>query len=263
MDQKTVLHAWAMRYLAMGWNVLPAVNKHPIVPWKPFQERRVMIAQWDEWLKDETVNFDQIALVTGRLSGVTVLDIDVPKTGSADYRDVEWVASQFREGQPLESRTGGGGRHLFFAFEDIPNSVKVAHPQLDTRSEGGIIILPPSTHASGNPYEWREAEQVSEDVTLPAFPRLLKAGLLKRPAKEWGKLLKEGAPEGRRTDALVAVIAKFLHIAPELPEMALDVATVWNRKCKPPLPEDELQRTWSSMVLKDQSGRSPKPMSEM
>lgn len=260
MDRKKILHAWAMRYLAMGWNVLPANAKHPLVSWKPYQERRVRVTEWDEWLHDPSIDFNQIALVTGRLSGVTVLDIDIPKDGS-EYKDPDWIVAQFPDGKPLVSRTGRGGRHVFFAFEDIPNSVKVAHPQLDVRSEGGIIILPPSIHENGQPYEWEEVIEVVPREH-PRFPTLLSAGLEKRPVKDWQKILRAGAPEGRRTDSLVSVIGKFLFVAPDIPEMALDVALVWNRKCSPPLPEEEVRRTWSSMVLKDRSNRSPRSMDE-
>ena len=52
--------------------------------------------------------------------------------------------------------TGGGGRHYIFKYpqgRSIPNKTKFA-PGLDTRSNGGLIVVSPSAHISGNRYEW-------------------------------------------------------------------------------------------------------------
>ena len=52
--------------------------------------------------------------------------------------------------------TGGGGRHYVFKYpqgRSVPNKTKFA-PGLDTRSTGGLIVAAPSSHISGNRYQW-------------------------------------------------------------------------------------------------------------
>ena len=54
--------------------------------------------------------------------------------------------------------TGSGGRHYIFKYpkgQSIPNKTKFA-PGLDTRSNGGLIVVAPSIHVSGNQYQWLE-----------------------------------------------------------------------------------------------------------
>ena len=56
----------------------------------------------------------------------------------------------------LESRTGGGGRHLFFKHDGTPvkNSTGKLGKGLDVRGDGGYVIVPPSVHETGSPYVW-------------------------------------------------------------------------------------------------------------
>jgi len=52
--------------------------------------------------------------------------------------------------------TGSGGRHYVFKYpkgRSIPNKTKFASG-FDTRSTGGLIVVAPSIHVSGNRYEW-------------------------------------------------------------------------------------------------------------
>ena len=52
--------------------------------------------------------------------------------------------------------TGGGGRHLWFKK---PSQVAIGNwtnnkTGIDTRTDGGYVIVPPSVHESGGEYEW-------------------------------------------------------------------------------------------------------------
>jgi hypothetical protein len=54
------------------------------------------------------------------------------------------------------SRTGASGYHLFFqADARVKNSVGKLAPGIDTRSAGGLVVLPPSVHPdTGRSYAW-------------------------------------------------------------------------------------------------------------
>jgi Bifunctional DNA primase/polymerase, N-terminal len=60
--------------------------------------------------------------------------------------------------QPLEhpgpvARTGGGGWHLFYRPTGLGNRVGLL-PGVDWRGRSGLIVAPPSRHASGRRYTW-------------------------------------------------------------------------------------------------------------
>ena len=51
--------------------------------------------------------------------------------------------------------TGGGGRHLWFKYTGpIQSTTGKIAPGIDTRGDGGYVIVPPSIHPSGRAYEW-------------------------------------------------------------------------------------------------------------
>jgi hypothetical protein len=81
-----------------------------------------------------------IAVPTGQVSGVDILDID-PRHGGHD-----WLAENVRN--LPETRTHGtpsGGRHLLFRTEPcVRNSAGRIAPGVDVRGTGGYAIVPPS-----------------------------------------------------------------------------------------------------------------------
>src|SRR5881394_3129330 len=92
-----------------------------------------------------------IGVVTGAISGLVVVDVDAGHGGNESLEQLE------REHGPmpttLECRTGGGGRHLYFAHPGglARNKVGLA-PGIDIRADGGYVVAPPSLHASGVQY---------------------------------------------------------------------------------------------------------------
>lgn len=171
----------AMVYAAMGWEIFPLRPRTK----KPFGEkewlaagfkgvpRRVgaqtemkfgclvatgnpaMIEAW--WKKWPDAD---IGLHCSRASGVWVLDADIDETDpdpakhKNGFRTLDDYA---RDGLILpptvRQTTPSGGRHWFFRWpdgvgpEDLKNSVqKRLGNGLDTRAEGGYVVLPPSRH---------------------------------------------------------------------------------------------------------------------
>lgn len=106
----------ALRYLEHGWSVIPiaAADKRPLVGWRAFQTRLASAAELSAWFQGwPTAN---VAIVTGAVSGLVVLDID-PAHGGNDSLD----AVQREVGglpQTLSAVSGGGGRHLYFRHPD-------------------------------------------------------------------------------------------------------------------------------------------------
>ena len=107
-----------------------------------------------------------IALATGEVSGVWVIDVD----------DMASLHVLERDNAPLPrtvtARTGNGGRHFLFRLPSnvaIRNSTSKVAPKIDVRGEGGYIILPPSVHRSGKPYEWLVSPDESPIADAPEW----------------------------------------------------------------------------------------------
>jgi len=93
-----------------------------------------------------------VGVRTGAISGLVVLDIDPDHGGETSLGEL--VDAYADLPATLEVRTGGGGRHLYFAHPGgrVPNSAGALGTGLDVRGDGGYILAPPSRHASGASY---------------------------------------------------------------------------------------------------------------
>ena len=125
-----------------------------------------------------------IAIATGIISGLVVLDVDPKNGGDANLEELE-----LRHGPLPDTRkvaTGGGGSHFYFAYPTHVAAVKRT-PQaagqvgVEVKSDKGYVVAPPSLHENGALYEW-EANQGAPSADLPgwmiaASPPKAKTGL--------------------------------------------------------------------------------------
>lgn len=204
------------------------VGKHPIgrlVPngLKDATVEPATITKW--WTIYPTAN---LAIVTGRNSGIVVLDVDPKHGGDQTLADLEQAHSRLP--QTVEAITGSGGRHVYFkhpAF-NLPNSAGKVGPGLDIRGDGGYVVAPPSNHVSGGQYQW-EISSHPADVQLADMPQWLlelaagpqqsrnghqpgaqtpTSGLpISKPALEF---VANGAPIGQQRDRAVRAARSYL-----------------------------------------------------
>ena len=133
----------ALGYLARGWSVVPVAHcgKRPMVRWQTFEDRHPTEAEvrcrFERWPSSN------IGVVTGAISGIVVLDVDMQHGGE----ELLMRLALKDAGMPLtvEAATGGGGRHVYFKHPGfaVGNRAGLA-PGLDLRGDGGMIIVPPS-----------------------------------------------------------------------------------------------------------------------
>jgi putative DNA primase/helicase len=121
--------------------------------WRPEASRGVIVREW--------FPFANIGIVTGRQSGIFVLDVDQYAGGMQSLAGYER-----RNGELPETRihsTGRGGTHYFFAHPgfDVRNSAaKVLGKGLDIRGEHGFVVAPPSRSSHGA-YELNPAHDIA------------------------------------------------------------------------------------------------------
>jgi hypothetical protein len=240
----------ALAYLARGWSVIPVRprDKRPIVPWQGYQQERPTppeIGRW--WARWPDAN---VGVVTGALSRLVVLDVDPRHGGDDSLR--QWVRSHDQLPRTVEARSGGGGRHLYFAHPGgiVHNRVDLM-PGLDVRGDGGLIVAPPSVHPNGNRYVWVIGP---DECDLAALPEELLARISPQGGGHghsvayWRALLAEGVGEGRRNDTLASICGHLLWRGVDA-SVASELLLCWNReRCRPPLDDDEVLRTVQSIA---------------
>ena len=113
-----------------------------------------------------------VGLATGAVSGVWVFDVDgdPPKGGGLTGPEALAILEQRHGALPptLNVRTGNGAHYYFqLPQREIRNRARVTvdgqRAALDTRADGGYVVLPPSIHPSGRKYEWsRDCMEIAE-----------------------------------------------------------------------------------------------------
>jgi hypothetical protein len=227
-----------------GLAIIPIIRatKKPPILWAKFQQKLPDKNQLTNWY-NEFPNCNW-AVLTGRLSNLTVLDFDVPKKpGDQDGRE---TLKTLKLPPTVTVKTGGGGWHYYYHYASNTRNGTRVLPGVDIRSEGGYVVLPPSVHQSGNLYEFTEPFNQDDVTDFPyqAFPIDLIAHQ-KNTNEKWEAIFKDGSPDGARNDTLLKVAGLLFHnFRREQWKIAKEIALLWaQHKCYPPLPLKEVQQT--------------------
>lgn len=137
--------------------------KHPRIRWERAMTEpagQVEIEDW--WERWPGAN---VAVATGPVSGLAVIDVDPRNDGE---HTLLLLQSERGELPPtLESETGGGGRHLWYALSGASVPSGELGPGVELKADRGLIVAPPSRHASGRRYRWLDYSV--EPATLPGW----------------------------------------------------------------------------------------------
>jgi len=170
MTENNILRS-ALWYAKQGFSVIPILSpkadskgkdesKKPPIAWLPYQTQKATEHEIEQWFSDKPDM--RLGIVTGKISNLTVVDCDTPE---AVEQIESMLPDNFRVPIAISPR---GGRHYYFQHEaQIPNKAGVA-AGIDTRSEGGYIIAPPSSGLNGKRYSWLQGCKIS-DIEVPAI----------------------------------------------------------------------------------------------
>jgi hypothetical protein len=106
-----------------------------------------------------------VGVVTGWVSALVVLDVDPRHDGDRALAALEDRHAALPA--TVTSATGGGGRHLWFAHPAHLVPSRPLRPGLDVKAEGGMVVAPPSVHASGDLYRWCPGRAPDEQLLAP------------------------------------------------------------------------------------------------
>lgn len=175
----------AVFYTGLGWNVFPLRPgcKEPATRhgFKDASNDEDQLAAWAKRWPNAN-----IAVRCGDESGMTVLDIDRHHGGHLTMERI--VATGKRLPDTVTARSPQGGWHLYFAYNPlIGNTTDKLGKGLDTKSQGGYIVLPPSLWngmksgkqiADPGDYRWLRAPRGGD---LPSVPDWMVQRLKPKP----------------------------------------------------------------------------------
>lgn len=201
----SVLYAQAFKYVEVdGFSIIPVgKDKRPLLgSWKEYQTRKPTIEEVEAWWKKYPEA--NIGIVTGKISGITVVDVDTYHGG-----DPKPFPSTYTV------RTGNGGLQLYYKYNPgmtISANGYANMPGVDIRGDGGYVVAPPSITdyvdkgvRKGGPYS------IDVEGDFSPFPVKL------FPATKTRRTLSTqiGAKEGSRNDTIASFAGMLLSSRPE------------------------------------------------
>lgn len=138
----------ALAYLKKGFSVIPTKrDKSAFISWEFFQKKMATEYEVKGWY--EQWQEANIAIVTGYLSNLAVIDVDSDEGKDAiqGYIPDSLICPT--------AQTPRGGTHYFFKCSNPKIRCKNAlMPGVDFKANGGIITVPPSVGKNGKKYTW-------------------------------------------------------------------------------------------------------------
>lgn len=244
--------SFALAYAKLGYYVFPCrPNKRPFTPhgfWDASIDPAVIRAFWGQHPDA------QIGIDCGR-SGIVVIDLDVKDgvDGTAAFAE---ILGTNPHGCLLIVATPSGGRHYIYRAIhgiEIKTTAGAVAPGIDTRGVGGYVIAPsPESNRTCLEGDWFELPPGDlappPEWVLSVLPRTGNPKIGDAPAEPAD--LWRGVAEGGRNDAAAQVAGKLM--AHGLAAEAWPLLAAWNATNRPPLPIDELRRTYDSVHCGDQ-----------
>ena len=216
-----------MYYLDNKMSCFPVgKDKKPLIQWKEYQERRATEEEVDKWI--ETFPEMQIGIVTGKISGIIVVDIE-------KWGDIDWLP------KTAIVTTGWGWYHYYYSYvNNFTNKCRIKN-LTDIRGDGWYVIAPPSVSDKW-PYKWLVKTQ-----PIP-FPRHL---FEDAEIKEYTPMESEYKwfVSGQRNNEMARFIGHLMaKIHPsEWDNIAWRMTQEANTKNDPPLSESELTAIFNSI----------------
>lgn len=202
-----------------------------------------------------------LAVATGRTSGLVVLDLDRRNGGEASLAALEAALGPL---PPTWTVITGNGAHLYFAYPaglDLPTR----HggdlgDGLDLQSDGAYAVTATSRHENGTRYYWPRGSRPG-DLPLaklpPAWVERLRAPSKAPPRVEQssGDLAPRRVLAGGRNNHLTK-IGGHLRGAGQTGDVLAAALTAINREtCEPPLPDEEVAAIAASLSRYAPNGR--------
>ena len=239
----------ALAYARLGWAVLPlhtpgrdgacscgrktcsSVGKHPRTAHgvhDATKDKAQILDWWREW-PDANVG-----IATGAASGLIVVDIDPRNGGDTTYRSLT------PHSKALAAQTGGGGRHLFYKYQDSP-IIYQPGKGVEIKADGGYVAVAPSLHVSGKRYRWLQKPTRGAVLTMVppwALNKGYAAGSNGKQPIDPKRVLRKG----ERDNELIRIAGQQRRLGYGEAEIYALLSTHNRMYCEPPKPDADVKR---------------------
>lgn len=235
MDDNTTFSnlviSFALKYAELGWYVFPVYeDKQPALKWRKesTKDPERIKTWWTQSYRNCGIGID-----CGK-SNLAVIDVDVHK-GAEIPENLPETAMQL---------TPSGGYHYVYAGK-IKTGTSTIDAHVDTRSEGGYIVVEPSVFNKKG-YHWEGSLNPLDGFPIANIPawivKKLKNGHREETSKKKVSERQGDIQEGERNDFLFRLACSWR--AKHLSETAITAALHAENqaRCKPPLPKKEVDR---------------------
>ncbi|MFO0915319.1 MAG: bifunctional DNA primase/polymerase [Pirellulales bacterium] len=234
----------ALAYAEMGYPVFPCANQEDPAPLTQhgFKDAVTDLDQIERWW----TRFPQ-ACIGLPTAGLVVIDIDGPANPwLADRPDLRLQLMA----APTSLTPGGGRHHIFRQPADRSWSCTTSRlaERVDTRADGGYIVVPPSRRSDG-PYRWIDDCELVAPDRLPEPPTWLMAMLDSLSADRSGSgsattvaLGGNAIPSGQRNSTLASLAGTMRRVGMGHAEILAALERTNADRCSPPLPQREVER---------------------
>ena len=240
-------------------------GKHPI--YAKWQENLITsLQELDHFLAQNHNRLFNIGIATGNDFGIVAVDLDVNESKNVNgLNSFAQLTEQHGNVDTVTSETGGGGIHKIYSYPqiNIQQGVNVfAHsnlPGIDIRSDGGFIVVPPSTHKSGKSYNWLPGKSPDEIDFAPLpewFVKLLTAknkdshlSVNQALTNFEGSHQEVEIHEGSRNSQLASLAGRMRYQGKNEEEILTALLEINQSQCNPPLEENEVASIAKSIAL--------------
>jgi len=246
MNKNTEIKKYVENYLDKGWSPIPVnittvwdnnakeVKKKPIFPkeWKKYQTEFVKKDKIDlEWF-----GFNGIAIATGKLSGITVVDIDIKDKGI--------VPIEMFETYVVETNNG---YHLYYSYNAEAKQSQEKVKNIDIRNDGGLIFAPPTVYKM--PDDSDASYKVINDRELAEFPIEWYGKTFKQEKNNWKDKIISPIESGSRNMDFTSIVGGLLNKFPQddWEKIVWKLVKDENKVQELPLEEDELRSVFNSI----------------
>jgi len=246
----------ALSLYKQGHKVIPLVGKRPILgEWQKFYD----VPRTDLEILQVFKGASNIGLVTGKISNITVIDIDYKnKDGSRKFMT---TLDEFLKIYPTDVivETGSGNHHLYYEYTPyLKTGVDIKELYgADVRNDGGQVVMPPSIHESGKPYKYVKSGMYGRMPLRIDY----NSETSNNTEKSWITKLLEGVGSGNRDDAC-AKLAGYYHSKGMPVDIITSLLMDWNKKNNPPLAHSQVEKVIKSVTKytpKEKVNESRKP----
>lgn len=181
-----------------------------------------------------------VAIATGPVSGIFVLDIDIKKEEKGDESLKCLIEKNGELPTTVKAMTWSGGWHYYFKY---PKDRKICNRAgllqgIDIRGDNGYVVAPPSV-IDGKPYTWVYSPFETEIAEAPQW-------LLDLLDKKKSTKVDLSSPGEKiianRNDALHKIAAGFRRFGIDAEQILPLTQAINKTRCEPPLPDSEVRK---------------------